>query len=240
MAGQPTLEVYTFPYSHYGLKAEYLLGHKGLSYDRVIVPYTQALGLEAAVGYDEVPVLTVDGEACGWRQIPAVLDEIAPEPRLSPADPTAKRLAAALEDWADLDLGHRARRLAYGYLKDHPGEVPKAFGGGLKGALVGGTATLVSSLAYGVTGIVQDHDERALEAATGHLAGLLADHGNLVGKQTTSADIAVVALLDPVVRLEPLRRRFLDGYLLHWLEARREHLRDRAKAMRAETRSAKL
>lgn len=240
MAGQPTLKVYTFPYSHYGLKAEYLLGHKGLVYDRVIVPYTQVLALGKAFGYDEVPVLAVDGEPRGWREIPAVLDEIAPEPPLAPSDPVAKRLAAALEDWADLDLGHRARRLAYGYLKDHPGEVPEVFGGGLKGALVGGTATLISSLAYGVTGIVQDHDERALEAATGHLAGLLADHGNLVGKQRTSADIAVVALLDPVIRLEPLRRRFLDGYLLHWLEDQREHLRGRARTVRAETRSAKL
>lgn len=240
MAGQPTLAVYTFPYSHYGLKAEYLLGHKGLAYDRVIVPYTQALALPEALGYDEVPVLTVDGEPRGWREIPAVLEDIAPDPPLSPAEPTAKRLAAALEDWADLDLGHRARRLAYGYLKDHPGEVPEAFGGGLKGALVGGTATLVSSLAYGVTGIVQDHDQRALEAATGHLAGLLADHGNLVGKQRTAADIAVAALLDPVIRLEPLRRRFLDGYLLHWLEAEQEHLQGRARDVRAKTRSAKL
>lgn len=229
--------LYAPPYTHTGSKVEYLLGIKDLAYRSRIVPLSHIPLVTRELGVEELPVLEVDDECIPWERAAQRIEQEAPEPGLYPEEPRARRLCLALEDWADLDLAHRTQRVTHAYLKDEPDELSEAFGGGVRGYLVGLAANRWSLLNEGVTSTVARQDAAFMEAALAHLDGLLADHGNLVSADLTAADVAVVALLDPLLRFDGLRARFDQGHVLDWAATLNDKLREQAASVRIEMES---
>lgn len=104
-----TITLYSGPISMFARKAEIALGEKGLEFERVIVPFTQAAGYSpkhpnvlAANPKAQVPVL-VDGDLTMFDStlIFEYLDEAYPVPALWPKDPKDRARARMLELFAD-------------------------------------------------------------------------------------------------------------------------------------------
>lgn len=104
-----TMTLYSGPISMFARKAEIALGEKGLAFERIMVPFTQAAGYSpkhpnVAAGNPkaQVPVL-VDGDLTMFDStlIFEYLEETHPEPALWPKDPKDRARARMLELFAD-------------------------------------------------------------------------------------------------------------------------------------------
>ena len=106
--------LYTVYTSHPSHAARLMLEHKGIEHEVVsLVP-----GLHAALlrlhGFrgGTVPALKIDGRRVqGTRAIARALDDARPEPRLFPADPSARARVENAERWADEHLQRVPRRI---------------------------------------------------------------------------------------------------------------------------------
>jgi glutathione S-transferase len=103
------VRLYSGPISLFARKAEIALGEKGLAFERVMVPFTQARGYQpkhpdvvAANPKAQVPVL-VDGDLTLFDStlIFEYLEEAYPEPPLLPKAPKERARVRMLELFAD-------------------------------------------------------------------------------------------------------------------------------------------
>jgi glutathione S-transferase len=131
-----TATLYAIPGSHAVRTGELMIEAKGIPFRRVNLPPGPHRVLVRLHGFrgDRVPAVKFDDgrRAQGTRELPRVLDEIQPEPRLVPDD--ARGLEA--EAWADDVLQQWARRLVASTGADDPGALAGRGAGGRLGPLL--------------------------------------------------------------------------------------------------------
>jgi glutathione S-transferase len=199
-----------------------MLEHKGIEFRRVNFPPGPHRVLVRLIGFpgDRVPAVKFeDGRrAQGTRELPRVLDELVPEPRLVSDDP---RVLEA-ERWADDVLQQWARRMVASTGSHNPDLLAGRGAGGRLGALLSPDERLrrvmarLVLVAFGVTKEQQRDDRRRTGEILDRVDAWIAD-GVLNGERLHSADFAVassLALVEYVLALQPeLRRRPLWGLL---------------------------
>jgi glutathione S-transferase len=208
--------LYAIRGSHAVRTGELMLEHKDIPFRRVNFPAGPHRVLVRAVGFrgDRVPAVRfADGRrAQGTRELPRVLDELVPEPRLVPDDPRAFEAEA----WADEVLQQWARRMVATAGSRNPDALAGRGAGGRLGALLTrhtGPRRIVARavlVAFGVTKEQQRDDvERSGEILDRVDAWI--EEGVLNGAELRGPDFAVassLALVEYIVALQPeLQRR---------------------------------
>ena len=211
-----TATLYGIPGSHAVRAGELMLEHKGIAFRRVNFPPGPHRVLVRVKGFpgDRVPAVKFgDGRrAQGTRELPRVLDELVPEPRLVPEDPGGLEA----ERWADEVLQQWARRMVASTGARDPDALAGRGAGGRLGPLLTRrerprriVARAVLK-AFGVTGEQLRDDRERTGELLDQVDAWIAD-GTLGGDQLRSPDFAIassLALAEYVLELQPeLRRR---------------------------------
>jgi glutathione S-transferase len=205
-----------------------MLEAKGVEYERVNWRpgvHRVQVRLEGFKG-DRVPAVIFENgrRAQGTRELPRVLDELVPEPRLVPDDPQVLEA----ERWADEVLQQWARRMVTSTGAHDPDALTGRGGEGRLGPLLTRNErhrrriARAVMLAFGVTPAQQREDRERTGEILDRVDGWIAE-GVLGGEQLHCADYAVascLALVDYIVELRPeLARRPLYGLLERVLPA---------------------
>src|SRR5688572_2507934 len=215
----PAVELLQFPYSHYNEKVRWALAHKRLPYvRRDLLPGPHAPTVLRLTGQTQTPVVRLDGRiVAGSAAIIDALERRVPEPPLYPADPALRRRARDLQAWADADVGPMTRRGLFAVLLREPVYVCALFAGGRSApvrAVYRGmfpVTRLAMARAMGLRGAASvDEAHAGVQAALDRVAREVGPHGFLAGSALSVADVAVVALLVPAVRVEHPAMRPLD------------------------------
>ena len=231
-----TATLYAIPGSHAVRTGELMLEHKGIPFRRVNFPPGPHRVLVRVLGFrgDRVPAVKFeDGRrAQGTRELPRVLDELVPEPRLVPEDPRALEA----EVWADEVLQQWARRMVASAGARNPDALSGRGADGRLGVLLSRNdvgrrvvagAVLVVFRAYKQ----QQRDDRKRTGEILDQVDAWIDQGVLNGEQLRSPDFAVassLALVEYIVALKPeLQRRPLMA-LMDRVFSRSDGARDRA------------
>jgi glutathione S-transferase len=206
-----TATLYGIPGSHAVRTGELMLEHKGIPFRRVNLPAGPHRVIVRVLGFkgDRVPAVKFeDGRrAQGTRELPRVLDELAPEPRLVPDDPRALEAEA----WADDVLQQWARRMVASTGADDPDALAGRGAGGRLGALLtrhDRTRRIVARavlVAFRATK-EQCRDDRERTGEILDRVDAWIEEGVLNGEQLRSPDFAVassLALAEYVVALQP-------------------------------------
>lgn len=211
-----TATLYAIPGSHAVRTGELMLEHKGIPFRRVNFPPGPHRVLVRVLGFpgDRVPAVKFeDGRrAQGTRELPRVLDELVPEPRLVPDDPRALEA----EVWADEVLQQWARRMVASAGARNPDALSGRGADGRLGVLLSRNdvgrrvvagAVLVVFRAYKQ----QQRDDRERTGEILDQVDAWIEEGVLNGDELRSPDFAVassLALVEYIVPLRPeLRRR---------------------------------
>lgn len=102
MGADLNISLYQFEISPYADKVRRALRLKGLAYSCVEVPVSKPSTYKHISPTGKFPALVVDSRTIvDSTDILRWLDEVAPEPLLTPADARDAALATILEDWAD-------------------------------------------------------------------------------------------------------------------------------------------
>ena len=214
-----TATLYGIPGSHAVRTGELMLEHKGLEFRRVNFPPGPHRVLVRVMGFegDRVPAVKFeDGRrAQGTRELPRVLDELVPEPRLVPDDPRALEA----ERWADHVLQQWARRMVASAGAHDPDALAGRGAEGRLGVLLMRHDVPRRVVARAVLMVFRANKEQLREdrERTGEILdqvdAWIAD-GVLNGDELRSPDLAVassLALVEYIVALQPeLRRRPLN------------------------------
>jgi glutathione S-transferase len=217
-----TATLYAIPGSHAVRTGELMLEHKGIEFRRVNFPPGPHRVLVRLYGFpgDRVPAVKFeDGRrAQGTRELPRVLDEIQPEPRLVSDDPRALEA----ERWADDVLQQWARRMVASTGSRSPDALVDRGAGGRLGPLLTPyerprrVVARMVLVAFRVTNEQQRDDRERTGEMLDRVDALIAE-GVLNGEHLHSADFAVassLALVEYILALQPeLRRRPLWGLL---------------------------
>ena len=231
-----TATLYAIPGSHAVRTGELMLEHKGIAFRRVNFPPGPHRVLVRVLGFkgDRVPAVKfADGRrAQGTRELPRVLDELVPEPRLVPDDPRALEA----EVWADEVLQQWARRMVASTGARNPDALSGRGADGRLGVLLSRNdvgrrvvagAVLVVFRAYKQ----QQRDDRKRTGEILDQVDAWIGEGVLNGEQLRSPDFAVassLALAEYIVALKPeLQRRPLMA-LMDRVFSRSDGARDRA------------
>jgi glutathione S-transferase len=214
-----TATLYGIPGSHAVRTGELMLEHKGIDFRRVNFPPGPHRVLVRVMGFkgDRVPAVKFeDGRrAQGTRELPRVLDELVPEPRLVPDDPRALEA----ERWADHMLQQWARRMVASAGAHDPDALAGRGAEGRLGVLLMGHDVPRRVVARAVLMVFRANKEQLRQdrERTGEILdqvdAWIAD-GVLNGDELRSPDLAVassLALVEYIVALQPeLRRRPLN------------------------------
>jgi glutathione S-transferase len=214
-----TATLYGIPGSHAVRTGELMLEHKGIDFRRVNFPPGPHRVLVRVMGFkgDRVPAVKFeDGRrAQGTRELPRVLDELVPEPRLVPDDPRALEA----ERWADDVLQQWARRMVASAGAHDPDALAGRGAEGKLGVLLMGHDVPRRVVARAVLMVFRANKEQLRQdrERTGEILdqvdAWIAD-GVLNGDELRSPDLAVassLALVEYIVALQPeLRRRPLN------------------------------
>ena len=217
-----TATLYAIPGSHAVRTGELMLEHKGIPFRRVNFPPGPHRVLVRLFGFkgDRVPAVKFeDGRrAQGTRELPRVLDELVPEPRLVPEDPRALEA----EVWADEVLQQWARRMVAAAGVADPDALAGRGADGRLGVLLTRRERPRRHVARAVLVVFRASKQQLRDdrARTGEILdrvdAWIAD-GVLNGEELRSPDFAVassLALVEYIVALQPeLRRRPLGGLL---------------------------
>jgi glutathione S-transferase len=215
-----TATLYAIPGSHAVRTGALMLEHKGIDYRRVDFPPGLHRVLVRLRGFpgDRVPAVVFDGgrRAQGTRELPRVLDELRPEPRLTPDDP--RGLEA--ERWADEVLQQWARRMVASTGARDPDALAGRGAGGRLGPLLtkrGGSRRAVARmvlLAFGVTKEQRRDDRERTPEILDRVDAWIAD-GVLNGPELRAPDFAIassLALVEYIYALKPeIQRRPLGA-----------------------------
>ena len=208
--------LYAIPGSHAVRTGELMLEHKGIDFRRVNFPPGPHRVLVRLIGFpgDRVPAVKFDDgrRAQGTRELPRVLDELVPEPRLVPDDPRALEA----ERWADDVLQQWARRMVASTGARNPDALDGRGAGGRLGALLTRherprrTVARAVLVAFRVTKEQLRDDRERTGEILDQVDAWIAD-GVLNGDELRSPDLAVassLALVEYIVALQPeLQRR---------------------------------
>ncbi len=198
------LLLYDIFWSHFCEKARFCLDFKRLPYTIVRVnPFTRREVIDLGARGD-VPVLK-DGARVivGSAAIAAHLEETHPDPPLLPREMLPREAALALQTKCDEWLGPDARRIAYQVALEHPAMLegtilwtrpPKRW---LNPLLLRIVEPRVRRKFRIFPRELQESRDR-LRQFLPELQSAIARTGFLVGDKMTLADIAAVALLDPL------------------------------------------
>ena len=211
-----TATLYGIPGSHAVRTGELMLEHKGIDFRRVNFPPGPHRLLVRVIGFkgDRVPAVKFeDGRrAQGTRELPRVLDELVPGPRLVPDDPRALEA----ERWADDVLQQWARRMVASAGAKDPDALAGRGAAGRLGPLLTRrgrprrTVARAVLKAFRVTKAQQEDDRARTGEILDQVDAWIAD-GVLNGEELRSPDLAIassVALVEYVVALQPeLSRR---------------------------------
>jgi glutathione S-transferase len=212
--------VYAIPGSHAVRTGELMLEHKGIDFRRVNFPPGTHRLLVRLIGFagDRVPAVKFDDgrRAQGTRELPRVLDELQPEPRLVPDDPRA----LDAERWADEVLQQWARRLVASTGAQDPDALAGRGADGRLGVLLTRHELPRRTVARAVLVVFRATKEQLRDdrERTGEILDRVdawIAEGVLNGAELRSPDFAVassLALVEYIVALQPeLRRRPLMG-----------------------------
>jgi glutathione S-transferase len=211
-----TATLYGIPGSHAVRTGELMLEHKGIDFRRVNFPPGPHRVIVRLIGFpgDRVPAVKFDDgrRAQGTRELPRVLDELVPEPRLVPDDPRA----IEAERWADDVLQQWARRMAASTGAQDPDALAGRGADGRLGPLLSPherprrTIARLVLKAFRVTKEQQQDDRERTGEILDQVDSWIGE-GVLNGHELRSADFAIassLALVEYIVALQPeLRRR---------------------------------
>lgn len=211
-----TATLYAIPGSHAVRTGELMLEHKGIPFRRVNFPPGPHRVLVRAYGFkgDRVPAVKFeDGRrAQGTRELPRVLDEMVPEPRLVPDDPRGLEAEA----WADDVLQQWARRMVAAAGARDPDSLAGHGADGRLGVLLTRHDLSRRVVARAVLLVFRAGKERQRDdlERTGEILDRVdawIGEGVLNGEELRSPDFAVaasLALVEYIVALQPeLQRR---------------------------------
>jgi glutathione S-transferase len=211
-----TATLYGIPGSHAVRTGELMLEHKGIDFRRVNFPPGPHRVLVRVMGFkgDRVPAVKFeDGRrAQGTRELPRVLDELVPDPRLVPDDPRALEA----ERWADVVLQQWARRMVAAAGARDPDTLSGRGAGGRLGVLLTHHELPRRTVARAVLFVFRAGKQQLREdrERTGEILDQVdawIGEGVLNGEQLRSPDFAVassLALVEYILALQPeLRRR---------------------------------
>jgi glutathione S-transferase len=231
-----TATLYAIPGSHAVRTGELMLEHKGIPFRRVNFPPGPHRVLMRVMGFkgDRVPAVKfADGRrAQGTRELPRVLDEVVPEPRLVPDDPRALEAEA----WADDVLQQWARRMVASAGPRNPDALAGRGADGRLGVLLTRGDFQRRTVARAVLVVFratkrQQRDDRERTGEILDRVDAWIDDGVLNGEHLRSPDFAVassLALVEYIVALKPeLQRRPLMA-LMDRVFSRSDGARDRA------------
>jgi len=208
--------LYAIPGSHAVATGVLMLDAKGVDYGRVDWPPGLHRVLVRLKGFrgDRVPAVRFENgrRAQGTRELPRVLDELIPEPRLVPDDPRALEA----ERWADEVLQQWARRMAAAAGTEDPGALAGQGADGRLGVLLAKnelqrrltarTVLVVFRATPERRRLDREHTRDVLDQVDAWIAD-----GVLNGRELHCADYAVassLALVDYILALRPeLERR---------------------------------
>ena len=241
----PMLTLHNLKFSHYVEKARWALDFKDLPHVRATL---DSDGRHAKVAQEltggrcsTFPLLVLDdGEAVGESsQIIARLEELQPEPALYPADASARTRVRDLEARFDAELGPAVRIAAMDQLLEDPELFVDAFMPGYdsdqREAVLGYRDTMPGFVRKRFA-IDESSVGQAYEtfARIGELAQAeLGEDGYFEGGRFGSADLALAALVSPIVcppefpyaqphrdhpLLERPRAALCDAGILDWTE----------------------
>jgi glutathione S-transferase len=193
-----------------------MLEHKGVDFRRVNFPPGPHRALVRLIGFkgDRVPAVKFDDgrRAQGTRELPRVLDDLVPEPRLVPDDPRALEA----ERWADDVLQQWARRMVASAGARDPDALAGRGAHGRLGVLLTRherprrTVARAVLKAFRVTKEQLRDDRERTGEILDRVDAWIAE-GVLNGDQLRSPDLAIassLALVEYIVALQPeLRRR---------------------------------
>ena len=208
--------LYAIPGSHAVRTGELMLEHKGVDFRRVNFPPGPHRLLVRLIGFPgyRVPAVKFDDgrRAQGTRELPRVLDELVPEPRLVPDDPRALEA----ERWADDVLQQWARRMVASAGARDPDALAGRGADGRLGVLLTRherprrTVARAVLMAFRVTKEQLRDDRERTGEILDKVDGWVAE-GVLNGDELRSPDLAIassLALVEYIVALQPeLRRR---------------------------------
>lgn len=178
-----------------------MLRHKGIPYRRVnLIPDRHRKRLPA-MGFPgrTVPALLVDGRRVQTnRAIARALDELVPEPRLLPAERTARAGVETAERFGDEVFQQAVRRIVLWSLVNDPDSVtPNPAIGALpipRNAWLRRRITRRSFRVFGITDAVVRDDLEALPAMIDRLEDYM-EEGVLDGPDLNAADFQIAPLL---------------------------------------------
>lgn len=199
--------------SHPSMTAAAALRHKGLDFERVVLPVPHMEEMERIYGpgRSTVPGLLIDEERVhGSVAILERLEQLAPEPPLYP-EPIAVAVREA-ERWGDAELQDLGRRLPWGAMHFRP-EAMGTWGGGgpLDPAGVDYAIRYVraSWKYHKVSAVRLAEDLAGLPAKLDHVDAL-AEQGIIGGERPTAADLQIGATVRVLLTIGDLRP-LLDG-----------------------------
>lgn len=204
MGGSMGIALYEISWSHFCEKSRFCLDFKRLPYHIVPVnPFTRRQAIRLGVRGD-VPVLVDGGRViAGSNVIAAYLEEAYPDPSLLPRDAAQRSEVLDLERQCDEWLGPDARRVAYDVALENRdlllgallwSKPPARWLNGIMMRLLEPRLRRKFKLYPRET----DESRERLRSLLTRLQARLAAGPYLVGEAMTLADIAAVALLDPL------------------------------------------
>ena len=229
------LELIQFPFSTFNEKARWALDYKGLPRtDRFLLPGPHAAYVSRRTGQTSTPALrSGDAYVTGSGQIIAWLEETQPDPRLLPADPSARDAALMIQARFDEDWGPRSRRGILAIIARRPFYLARMFGnehGAATRLLYGAMWPLVRKKFRRANGIHSQADVddglRAVDEMLDYVAETSAATGYLVGDGFSVADLTAASFIAPVADPpdSPMTRpRPVPAMIKEWQEAHREH-----------------
>lgn len=221
-----------FRSSPYNEKIRWALDFKGLACARkAYLPGPHLAQIKKLSGQTATPVLEIDGEVfIGSANILRVLEERFPAPQLFPDDAAVAQDIDEVEKRFDDDFVPRVRRALLNELLKTPQYIARVFVGGERNFVrrcYGLVLPLVGSKirsGNGIAGAASVEDGNvATQEAFDFIAGRVNAHGYLFTDQFSAGDLAVAALMAPVVLFEtgPMKRpmpmpKGFEAWMLRW------------------------
>ncbi len=199
--------LYQFPLSHFCEKARWMLDHKELSYvAHNLIPGVHRAFAQLKTGQNKLPILKDQEQwVAGSTQIALYLDDVYPEHRLLSSDPELRQKALEVDALAN-ELGRHVRRWVLAHALQGNDESLEILIGekGYLRQFEKYTKPLLRKLVskgYQLESEKVEQSKQHLDHMIEQLNQLLiANHGRyLVGQRLGLADIAVCAMLAPIL-----------------------------------------